>query len=576
MLDAVSTSLGYGAGAARMDFPSFVLQGLLDMFPMVQTLPNDRFIYIRFPLLNDAGFTALIVWAHHILDLTVLVDYGTQHGSSKNHSRFGSSELEQVLIEAVDNLEEASITLLDSDKEKLLTIKPDPEPDAQPFIGSIRKVPARGWGNTLFIEFRRDYTSLESISQAVMEDMQAVTVAFALIFAKHLAKDIADGAYDDSVADTENMRPIAYNVDEQDVLEASKFFFDNPRISQEGVETYVVQFSSKALNENLPQPPSLAAIHQTDWRRLCQYMQNVATFLIALAHVTNLQDCEDLMFSRDDLWEMGEHPLCRQLQYWDGKKSLLIKDEAWLQALALPMISRRDHIWGLDWDKVCLVSDRGWSAWIPTLENVDPIYTRAGWVCLGRGAPCRNGVWKRGILDTSYGILLTEGYERIESSGERASLRCIEKVTFENPFCGEEDDMFLVCARLRRFGASPKPAIDRAGFKSLQASLWRAQRSRHCSHGSRSPDNITLGSGCATVKSCGGDIRKAKERILICLTAHSIGARWLALETFHEQCLWGLIDGGRDRQVFLRANDCCFQCVVDQVTEQRGKWIIIL
>ena len=87
-----------------------------------------------------------------------------------------------------------------------------------------------------------------------------------------------------------------------------------------------------------------------DRKVLCTFTQTVATFLIALAHVTNLQDCEELMFSCDNLFDMDEHPLCRQLRRWDGENSLLIKDEAWLQALALPIISRRNRIWGLESD----------------------------------------------------------------------------------------------------------------------------------------------------------------------------------------------------------------------------------
>ena len=75
MLNAVSTVLGYGIDPAPMDFPAFVLRGLLDMFPMVQTLPNDRFIHIQIPVGDSSrsGTSALIVWAHNVLDLTVLV-----------------------------------------------------------------------------------------------------------------------------------------------------------------------------------------------------------------------------------------------------------------------------------------------------------------------------------------------------------------------------------------------------------------------------------------------------------------------------------------------------------------------
>lgn len=74
VLDAVSTTLGYEANRAPINFPQFVLRGLLDMFPRVQTLPSDRPIHIQIPVGENIefGISALVVWTHHLLDLIVL------------------------------------------------------------------------------------------------------------------------------------------------------------------------------------------------------------------------------------------------------------------------------------------------------------------------------------------------------------------------------------------------------------------------------------------------------------------------------------------------------------------------
>ena len=50
--------------------PQAVLAGALNMFLMVTSLPSDRMIYIQGPL----GMCTMIVWAHHVLGLTVLVE----------------------------------------------------------------------------------------------------------------------------------------------------------------------------------------------------------------------------------------------------------------------------------------------------------------------------------------------------------------------------------------------------------------------------------------------------------------------------------------------------------------------
>lgn len=95
MLNAVSATLDYTADEAPQGFPQFVLQGLIDMFPMVQTLPNDRFIHIQFPvnLCGSNEISALVVWAHHVLDLTVLIR--VRKKKNELHGIFNSATLTQ-------------------------------------------------------------------------------------------------------------------------------------------------------------------------------------------------------------------------------------------------------------------------------------------------------------------------------------------------------------------------------------------------------------------------------------------------------------------------------------------------
>ena len=185
MLDAVSTTLGYEANKAPLDFPPFVLQGLLDMFPMVQTLPSDRLIHIQIPVGEgmDSGTSTLVVWAHHVLGLTVVVRPRSSDGQLNRSIRFGTPELEQVFIDEVTADDETFITLLDAQREHLLTIRPEPYAEYG-LIGSVRRIPARGWGNSLFADELRNVTIFRKPSQAVIEDLQTVTTAFAFVVQK--------------------------------------------------------------------------------------------------------------------------------------------------------------------------------------------------------------------------------------------------------------------------------------------------------------------------------------------------------------------------------------------------------
>ena len=592
MLNAVSTTLEYESNNAPLDFPCFVLQGLLDMFPMVQTLPHDRLIHIQIPVGEnvESGISTLVVWAHHVLNLTVLVRHRGNKGQSATNIRFGGSDSDQVLIEEVTADDEASIVMLDSQREHLLTIRP--EPDAEDgLIGSLRRIPVRGWGNTLFPDHLGNLHFFRTRSQAVIEDLQMVTSAFAFVIARNLVRDETDRHGDED--GTKMRRQIAYKVDEQRLLQASRFLFDNPRISQGAINSFVAQYSFKALDEGLPRPPALEAtsranvpeekyesIVKDEWNITTTFLRQLSIFMLALAHVVSLEDCEDLKFAGFAFGSMHEHPLAQQLEDWNGEDTLRITDVAWLQAVAVPLLGHRTHVWNLRWAKVCLISDGGWSAWISTFGGLDPAYISVSSVHLSRGSPCRNGVWKSGIWDIHNDYLdFQSDPERAESCGQASSLRCAEKVTLDSPYCGEGNDVFVVCARLRVHRATPhQRPVHPVGYKSLQRSLWWAELSKGCSHGSRAGKDVKLAIGCATIAGFGNYLKDTEEWILIYLTAHSVGARWLALVTVQ----WITVCNDEEtsvlgsRQILLRGSDCCYQCAIDQAAAQPGKWFIIL
>ena len=592
MLDAVSTTLGYKPDKAPLDIPSFVLQGLLDMLPMVQTLPNDRMIQIQVPVGDnlESGVSALVVWAHHVLDLTVLVRSRGMNEQSPKVFRFGNSDSEQIFIEEVAVGHEATIVLLDSHKEHLLTVKPDPDAEEDALIGSVRRTPARGWGNALLSDDLGHLQFFRTKSQAVIEDLQIISSTFAFIIAKRLIRDDTDRYDEQDMPETGG--EAVHRVDEQRLLLASRFLFDNPRISKGTIDTFAAQYSSQALDENLQRPSALEAasranvtgesqqfVIEDEWNQITYKARQLAVFLIALAHVVNPEDCEDLIFAGFAFGSMEEHPLAQQLEDWNGDSTLRIRDDAWLQALTIPLLGHRIHVWNLEWGKTCLISDRGWSAWIATFGDLDPEFVKVGSVRIGRGSPCRNGVWKSGIKDNAYDFFdFKTDPQRAESCGQVASLRCTEKVTMDSPYCGEGEDFFLVSARLRLHSAIPnqKP-VHRVGYKALQRYLWWAQLSKACSHGGQKRKDVKLGMDCATINGFGNYLDDTDERILIYLTAHSVGARWLALASIqwirigvHEQ------EASGSRQMLLRATDCCFQCAIDQAAAQPGKWFIIL
>ena len=282
---------------------------------------------------------------------------------------------------------------------------------------------------------------------------------------------------------------------------------------------------------------------------------------------------------------MSEHHLAVQLEDWQGQTELLIKDYAWLQAFAVPLLGQSKSVWTMPWDQTCLVSDRGWSAWISTFGNADPSYTEIASVSVGRGSPCRRGVWKTGVQDLSHPSYANFAFdgdpEKAELHGEPSRLRCARKVTFGSPYVGDSSQVFVVNCRLRLTTDTPHTvSILQVGFKRLHASLWWTRKATRCSHGSSKNETVTMSPSCCTVEGFGNYLHDTSERIIACLTAQCAAARWLALVAFPWTSFLGTDEEDTEmsysRQILLRGQDCCFQCAINQAASQTGRWLIVL
>src|SRR5271155_1297964 len=111
------------------------------MFPIVQSLSEDRIIHIE----SGSGVCVLVVWAHHVMGLTVLVK--TYFQGVCKEALFGTGN-EQIIIDDRSDVNgksrQPSITLLEvSKKDILFSIKP--EPDESPIKGLFKR-PAKGYG----------------------------------------------------------------------------------------------------------------------------------------------------------------------------------------------------------------------------------------------------------------------------------------------------------------------------------------------------------------------------------------------------------------------------------------------
>ena len=584
LLQAVNNTLGYSNDSAHGPLPAVILQGALDMLPAVQSLPEDRMVYIRLPQADtDAwGTCPLVVWTHQVLDLTVVVRRRDQT------LRFGEGATEQVIIEETSSYDEPSITLLDALGEELLDIRPEPDTESMN-IDSVLRLRAKGSGNNPIFSALRGFAScVRREDKAVIEELQVITCAMSQIIAKHLYHDdsMRFGITDrDSSEFHDSTANIPATVDQHDVLEASRFLFDNPHLKQKTVDNYVLSYAYKALKSSELSIPNAfrAACHtkgvsndhiDESWEILFPELVGLSVLNLAFAHVLNIEDCEALVLGDWSPARFGRNDLLRQVHKWDGRQNLYIAAEAWLQVISEVLIGSAEATESLPWNLVCLVSDGGWSAWLPIFAGEDPASIKSSCFYIRRGTPYRNGAWKAGVWDM--GPLAAEDLkifqcEKAEGAGQKASLRCAQKVSFEHPFCGEIEHCFVVFARFKAHEQGRKARVSRIGFRELLQDLWCARLTKRCGHRPEQ-ESIDLPVNCATLAGFEPSVLEVDEEKLVALTAGSISARWLALVSF---C--GVVrSDGTKPAVFLRDNNCCFQCAMNQCFLETKPSVLIL
>ena len=583
LLHAVANKLGFAAYAVHGPLPSVILQGALDMFPSAQSLPQDRIVHIRLPQDDAAAWATcpLVVWTHHLLDLNVIVQRktGTVH--------FGDGTVAQIVIEELPYHDEPSITLLDALGDELLQIRSEPGMVSMT-IDSVLRVRAKGYGNQVILNSLKDMESRIKVEdKAVLEEIQVTVCAISQLISSHLYHDDARrfGVKDRKSSDFRDCTAdIRHYVDRDQILKASQFLFENPDLSQRTVDNYISSYAYHALKgSELPVPGAFRAVCKRrsvsedliaeSWDLLCLDLELLSLLNIAFAHVLNLEDSASLMLGAHSLIQVSEVDLLEQVHAWDGRRNLYVTAETWLQIVSAALMASTANTTSLPWDLVCLVSDGGWSAWMPIFSGEDPASLKAGSVLICRGTPCRNGVWKSFVWDMgTRDQLQSYGCQKVEGAGQQASLRCAEKVSFAKPFCGELTNSFVVFACITQHDTRRGKRSNRIGFRELQESLWCTSLLKRCRHGIQK-DPVKLPINCATFAGFEEHIVTLDEGKLICLTAGSIGARWLALIAFYGTLA---CDETRKFALLLRDENCCFQCAVDQLALEPKFAILIL
>jgi len=549
LLMPVATTLGIKAARAQNSINFAIFRGLVEMLPLVQQLNEDRFIQIE----TDSGICMLVVWAHHVLGMTVLVS------TEKNAEvRFGPG-VEQIFINVLEAHSSSAITLLDSSGEILFHV----QSEADDFeIEGAGKFDLKGYGTKMLAEICQE--------DAVEAEVELIITAVAINVAQRLEKIKSIK----QKLGEEKMEGRMVEIDDWSIILAANLLFDREPIRRSEVQVFEKCYSA-GLRDDSPFAPALEALQAIRptipkpvmrglWELILGSARCLISLLLALTQVTDLQACEDLPLRKCD--NLRFERLTDLLRGWNGKSNLSVADDTWFDIIAALLVGNLRHSADLN---VSLLSRRGWSIFFTSIGCSDPEMASPGKIKVVRAVPSRNDVRKHGILDGPQSGLtpIEDGWAVAEEPTSYSRLRCENRVEELSTLYAERQDFFISSLRLQKNQASGL-RMRRSGYREYHTAIWAAELSKACSHPTNNVMELQLPLGVATVTGFPQEkaLSSLGHRIIVYLTAFNSVARWLALLQLQYP----------EERVLLRSNSCCYQCVINQALIKAGRCYIIL
>jgi len=540
--------------------PFYILQALLDAFTAVQYFPDERLIRIE----TWQGVVTIVVWAHHLLGLTVRVH------AQGNSICFGRGS-EQVSIDCelrATETDTTCIALLDAAQEVHFSLSPNPA--EEPTLEPACRHPALGYGNRIF--------SFDVEDHVVVRELAHRVVASCLMVVKEgLEQRQAAGTCDSGGLLIPSRRRIINTGSLLfEDLDCSPTHLDRllqepcllrcswePHEIPEIVEAYL-----KSHHKSMRLSAKAIPVKKT-FRRLCY-------ILLAFANVLDIDACSGLPL---DLYP-GLQINREQIQLPTTSESFDV-----LSRLLLGNQYEEEKV-----RKAALLSSWGWSIFLSSVNSRDPSQLLSE-ISIRHGVPCRYGERKEWILDSfskqtsQYGVGRgssgSSRYTIVAQAGDTVTLRSLSKARKSRYFIDVSGSAFEV---MKQFECEAEKRYEydewigaRVGFRGMQDMWWEASRLPGCSHPAELgveavvPDETYCFSGLMIErmnKRTDLDECLASENgwVHVGLVAGNPSARWLLLGGL----LSWLTYGSRHGTVFLRGGDCCLACAMDVARSGRN------
>ena len=576
-----------------------VLLAAMDYLYLVQRFPEDRKVTVS----NAIGSITLIIWAHHVLGLTVAV----VEPASDAKVIFGDHESPHMIItwpETRKREEEylywpscsddvgPEIRLLDSKMSVILESTEEVEKRTE--IIADERHPLTNYGVTYL---RRLFNTVAIISDndPIYEESAKWATALAIHRDRRLDRKFESEYTSTDFDANEGLCPAA-SVEIWRILSSARIIFADISLQASHIDSYVKFLSETALDkDHLPstfsaflkrvpdsQPFSPAEKHLDN-------IKHLASIVLIFAHVSEIESCADLPI----VFHNPADRLLGNLMEKGPKERFELENQAIFHAVANLLIGhgyspeRKTDFY------LFLCSDFGWSVFLDTVGDKDPGVVRPELVHVKRGTPTNSKTKERRLR-----IRDGRGYNSLHMPETFQLLRGLEYLprlaARVHPTKGRQE---YWTSRTEHFEATIYLSVE-ASFEwrqhsdvpswqqvikygNMQKILWSTHSSPYCDHPRLSePAPTKLGPDAVVLMgfdSLGENIAHNEtqevypERIIIYLSRGDARIRWLAIENAvsgreHPVC----------REVMLRTAGCCDACALEHTASLPGRWTLIL
>lgn len=401
---AVGSVLGCGRHERESTMPPRLLQGLIVTLPLIQTLPDDRFVMVE----ANSGICTIVVWAHFLLGLRVAVRFYHESGEGYREMHFPQTDdfSYQVLIymnishsqwaERAEHslLGRPSITLFSSSTgDQLFEMKEDPRGGS---ISENFKRPARGiWQN--FFE-APELLPRRTGREKILQEMGYIACSFALCISRKMYRKSLDRALIPPRLEQDNLtalreasdkcpfdEPQSPGTDPKRILESFSMLVGMRErdVLSEKCHQYASCFEGTRWDEIHDPPNSIRLVLEewvaanifksvpSIWTDLREAALKFSVIILAFANVAEIDACSELpLFARVD--PIVGLDIVTQVRKWDGKADLLVAQNSWFETITFLMFGERNHMPNVQ--NTALISESGWSLYTSSLVQLDPLY----------------------------------------------------------------------------------------------------------------------------------------------------------------------------------------------------------